>query len=160
MWVALYCLSVDNKSMLTSYWTRSWKWLRKTSARLWKVWKADPCNSLYHFAATPIRVHWKSRNRMESLFNEFDEHRRENVVTWSPESSPSLPSNLGMSRVIWWGAGANSDHDTPGHSIVSINLVSLMLHEKEVSVMTLNSNYQGWEPRVGWQLEKEILGYN
>jgi hypothetical protein len=96
MWVALSYLSVNNTSVPTLYRNRSWKWLRKTSVRSWKVWKVDPCNSMYHFTATPARVQWKSHNRMEFLFNEFEENHRWNIVTWSLRSSPYFPSNLGM----------------------------------------------------------------
>jgi hypothetical protein len=54
-------------------------------------------NSMYHFATEPIRVHWKSHNRMESSIKELDEQKRWKVMTWLFGSSPDLPSNFGMS---------------------------------------------------------------
>jgi hypothetical protein len=57
-----------------------------------------PCNSsIYHFASEPVRVRWKSRNRMESSIKELDEHHRWKVMTWLFGSSPGLQSNFGMS---------------------------------------------------------------
>jgi hypothetical protein len=45
-------------------------------ARVLKSLKKPRGNSMYHFAAEPVRVHWKSRNRMESSIKELDEHQR------------------------------------------------------------------------------------
>ena len=67
-------------------------------ARVLKSVKKPRGSSIYHFAAEPMRVRWKSRNRMESSIKEMDEHQRWKVMTWLFGSSPSLPSNFGMSN--------------------------------------------------------------
>jgi hypothetical protein len=51
---------------------------------------------MYHFASEPMRVHWKSRNLMESSINELDEQKRWKVIIWLFGSSLDQPSNLGM----------------------------------------------------------------
>jgi hypothetical protein len=75
----------------------SWKWLRKASTNYWKDPYVPLGSSIYHCDAISIRVHWNNHNLIESWFKEFDEHQRWKVVTWSPRSSPFLPSNFGMS---------------------------------------------------------------
>ena len=52
--------------------------------------------STYHFAASPVSVHWKSRRRIESLIMKLDEHYMLKDRTWLVGSSSALPSNLGM----------------------------------------------------------------
>jgi hypothetical protein len=49
---------------------------RKSMARVLKSLKNPHGNLMYHFFAKPVRVHWKSRNLMESSINELDEHQR------------------------------------------------------------------------------------
>jgi hypothetical protein len=66
-------------------------------ARVLKSVKKPRGSSIYHFAAEPVRVCWKSHNRMESSIKELDEHKRWKVMTWLFRSSPDLPSNFGMS---------------------------------------------------------------
>ena len=107
MWVALFCLKVDNKSVLKSYQTRSWKWLRKALAKSQKLLKAAEGSSIYHFSAVPIKVLWNSLNLTESSFSEFEEHHKWKVVGWAPGSSPVLPSNLGMSDGNLVGTGCH-----------------------------------------------------
>ena len=51
---------------------------------------------MYHLAAAPIKVHWKSLKRMLSSINEFEEHHRWNVMMWVLGSPLAFPSNLGM----------------------------------------------------------------
>ena len=107
MWVALFCLKVDNKSVLKSYRTRSWKWLRNAIAKSQKLLKAAEGNSMYHFAAALVKVLYNSLNLTESSFSEFEEHHKWNVVAWAPGSSPTLPSNLGMSDGNLVGIGGH-----------------------------------------------------
>ena len=66
-------------------------------ARVLKSVKKPRGNSIYHFAAEPVRVCWKSHNEMESFIKELDEHQRWKVMAWLLESSPGLLSNFGMS---------------------------------------------------------------
>jgi hypothetical protein len=66
-------------------------------ARVLKSVKKPCGSSIYHFAVEPVRVRWKSRNRMESSIKELDEHQMWKVMTWLFGSSPDLPSNFGMS---------------------------------------------------------------
>ena len=75
-----------------------WKWLRKVIAR--SLNKANPPLgiSIYHFAAGPVRVRWNILKQIESWCKEFEEHQWWKVVTCLLGSSPSLPSNLGMSE--------------------------------------------------------------
>jgi hypothetical protein len=72
-------------------------------ARLLKLVKKPHGNSIYHFAVEPVRVRWKSRNRMELSIKELDEHQRCKVMTCLFGSSPDLPSNFGMSDGILVG---------------------------------------------------------
>jgi hypothetical protein len=44
--------------------------------RVLKSVKNPRGNSIYNFASEPVRVHWKSRNQMESSIKELDEHQR------------------------------------------------------------------------------------
>jgi len=53
---------------------------------------------MYHLAADPVSLHWKTHRRIESSINEFDEHHKWNVITWLFGLSPGLLSNLGMSE--------------------------------------------------------------
>ena len=80
MWVALFCLNVDDKSVLKSYRTISSKWLRNALAKSQKLLKAVEGNSIYHFAVVPIKVLWNSLNLNESSFSEFEEHHKCKVV--------------------------------------------------------------------------------
>jgi hypothetical protein len=66
-------------------------------ARVLKSVKKPRGSSIYHFVAKPMRVHWKSRNQMESSIKELDEHQRWKFVTCLFGSSPYLPSNFRMS---------------------------------------------------------------
>jgi hypothetical protein len=66
--------------------------------RVLKSVKKTHGSSIYHFAAEPMRICWKSRNRMESSIKELDEHQRWKVMTWLFGSSPDLLSNFGMSN--------------------------------------------------------------
>jgi hypothetical protein len=43
-------------------------------ARLLNLVKKPRDSSIYHFATKPVRVRWKSRNRMESSIKELDEY--------------------------------------------------------------------------------------
>jgi hypothetical protein len=45
-------------------------------ARVLNLVKKPHGNSIYHFAAELVRVHWKSHNRMESSIKDLDEHQR------------------------------------------------------------------------------------
>jgi hypothetical protein len=77
--------------------------------RVLKLVEKPRGNYIYHFSAEPIRVHWKSHNRMESSIKELDEHQRWKIMTWLFGSSPNLLSNFGMSdgslagTTIQWG---------------------------------------------------------
>jgi hypothetical protein len=51
---------------------------------------------MYHFAATPIKVLWKSLNLTLSSIKELEEHHRWKVMMCVLGSSFTLPSNLGM----------------------------------------------------------------
>jgi hypothetical protein len=53
---------------------------------------------MYHLEATPIKVHWKSINLIESSIMELEEHQRWKDMIWLEGSSPGLPSNLGISK--------------------------------------------------------------
>ena len=97
MWVALFFLKIDNKSIPKLYWTESWKWLRNTLAKSQKLLKAAEGNSMYHFVTVLVKVLWNSLKLIDSSFSEFKEHHKWNVVAWAPGSSPTFPSNLGMS---------------------------------------------------------------
>jgi hypothetical protein len=66
-------------------------------ARVLKLVKKPRVSSIYHFSSEPVRVHWKSRNRMESSIKELDENQRWKVMRWLFGSSLDLPSNFGMS---------------------------------------------------------------
>ena len=107
MWVALFCLKVDNKSVPKSYQTGSWKWLRKALAKSQKLLKGTEGNSIYHLAAIPVKVLWNSLNLIESSFNELEEHHKWKVVACAPGSSLALPLNLGMSDGNLVGTGGH-----------------------------------------------------
>ena len=62
---------------------------------------------MYHFAIVPIKVLWNSLNLTESSFNELKEHHRCKVVACAPGSSPTLPSNLGISEGNLVGIGGH-----------------------------------------------------
>ena len=66
-------------------------------------------SSMYHLAATPLRVCWNSLNLMESSTMLLDEHHRWNVIIWFWGHSPALPSNLGMSDDSLVGMGCSKD---------------------------------------------------
>ena len=107
MWVALFFLKVDNKSVPKSYRTGSWKWLRNALAKSQKLLKAAEGSSIYHFSVVLVKVLWNSLNLTESSFSEFEEHHKWNVVAWAPGSSPTLPLNLGMSDGNLVGTGGH-----------------------------------------------------
>ena len=107
MWVALFCLKVDNKSVPKSYRTRSWKWLRKALAKSQKLLKAAEGNSIYHLASIPVKVLWNSLNLIQSSFNKLEEHHKWKVVACALGSSPVFPSNLGMSDGNLVGTGGH-----------------------------------------------------
>jgi hypothetical protein len=76
MCIDLSCLKLAKIIVPTSHWTRSWKWLIKPMAILPYVTYLDLSSSIYHLAATPVRVHWNNRNWIESSFNELDNHHK------------------------------------------------------------------------------------
>ena len=53
-------------------------------------------SSMYHLAATPVRVRWNNLSLMESSTMLLDEHHRWNVIMWFWGHSLALPSNFGM----------------------------------------------------------------
>ena len=106
--VALFFPKFDNNSVPESYQTRSWKWLRNTVAKSRKQSYAVEGSSMYHFAATWVNVLWKSLNRTESSFIEFEEHQRWKVVMCTPRSSPTFLSKLGMSEGSLIGTGGHA----------------------------------------------------
>ena len=109
IWVALSYRKVDNKSVLKSYRTGSWKWLRNTLAKSQKLLNATEGNSIYHFVALLVRVLCNSLNQTESSFSELEENHKWKVVTWALESSPTLPSNFGISEGSLVGTGGQEE---------------------------------------------------
>jgi hypothetical protein len=65
-------------------------------ARVLNSVKKPRGSSIYHFAAEPVSVRWKSHNRIESSIKELDEHQRWKVMTWLFGSSLDLLLNFGM----------------------------------------------------------------
>ena len=54
----------------------NWKWVKKVVAKAVKLSNKAHGNSMYHFAARLVFVHWKRHNLTESSFKEFDEHHK------------------------------------------------------------------------------------
>ena len=108
MWVALPCWKEVNNSILESYRIGSWKWCKNVLAKLPKSANPTNGNSIYHLAATPIKVLWKSLNRKLSSIKDFKEHHRWKVITCVLEYSFAFPSNLGMSKGNYVGMGGQA----------------------------------------------------
>ena len=98
MWVESPCWKEVNNSILESYQIGSWKWCKNALPRLPKSTKLVVGSSIYHLAAAPIKVLWKSLNLTLSSIKEFEEHHRWKVITCVLGSSFTFPSNLGMSN--------------------------------------------------------------
>ena len=108
MWVASPYWKEVNNSISESYRIGSWKWCKKALPRFLKSTKLAIGNSIYHFAAAPIKVLWKSLNLMLSCINEFEEHHRWKVIICVLGSSFTFPSNLGMSNGSFVGMGGQA----------------------------------------------------
>ena len=107
MWVALFFLKVDNKSVSKSYRTGSWKWLRNALAKSQKLLNTAEGNWMYHFVAVLVKVLWNSLNLTKYSFSELEEHHKWKVVAWALGSSPTLPSNFGMFNGNLVGTGGH-----------------------------------------------------
>lgn len=98
MWVGSLCLNWVRSSKPKSWWTGSWKNVRKVVSSELKL----PCDaeswSMYHFVACPIRVRWNSCNIIVSSMILLDEQHMWKVMTRFPGSSPCFPSNFGMHK--------------------------------------------------------------
>ena len=64
---------------------------------------------MYHFAAVLVKVLWNNLNQTESSFSELEEHHKWKVVAQALGSSPTLPSNFGISEGSLVGTGGQED---------------------------------------------------
>ena len=102
MWSAIcveaVCLKFESSSRPLSWQMGNWKKVKNALAKDSKVtWDPD-FSSTYHLDDGPVRVHWSNLNWMELSMMLFEEHHRWNVMIWLAGSSPTFPSNLGMSE--------------------------------------------------------------
>lgn len=108
MCVASPCWKEVNNSVPESYRIGSWKWCKKALPRFPKSPKLVVGNSIYHFAAAPIIILWKSLNLILSSINKFEEHHRWKVIICVLGSLCTFPSNLGMSDGSFVGMGGQA----------------------------------------------------
>jgi hypothetical protein len=54
--------------------------------------------STYHLVYEPMRVIWNKIKQMESSMMLFEENHKWKLITWLAGSSPSFPSNFGISE--------------------------------------------------------------
>ena len=108
MWSAVFWQQDNKISTPSSYMTGSWKYYRNMKSKELKSKYLDYGISMYHLAATPVRVHWNSLSLIESSTMLFDEHHRWNVMMWFWGNYPTFPSNLGMSEGILVGMGGKN----------------------------------------------------
>ena len=105
MWVASPSSKEVNNSIPKSYQIGSWKWCKQEFPKFPKSTKLAVGNLIYHFAAAPIKVLWKSLNPIVSSINEFEEHHRWKFIICVLGYSLTFPLNLGMSNGSFVGMG-------------------------------------------------------
>ena len=80
MWVVVLWRQDNKMSTPLSYMTGSWKYCSNMKARELKSGYLPCGSSMYHLAATPVRVRWNSLSLMELSTMLFDKHHRWNVM--------------------------------------------------------------------------------
>jgi len=69
-------LKLVNISVPISYLMGNRKWVKNVVDKAVKLSSEARGNSIYHFVAGPVSVHWKRHSLTESSFKELDEHHK------------------------------------------------------------------------------------
>jgi len=121
-------------SIPISYLISNWKCVKNSIERELDSSKEFYNSSIYHLAMDPIRVHWKSCNRMELSMKEFEEQHRWKVITWLLGYSPGFPSNLGILEGCLEGMGGQKGECCMG-SLVNHEISGKSKFPKNKSVL-------------------------